>query len=238
MAKKIKCDQLHTLVNQLIMLGANLATTVLGGLLGPEMAGLSLEVRTAMTELEDINKRLIWDDLVEKGEYIKIGHRIADLRKIVQKGKEKLGKAHWLAPSLPVDTRVTETQTLRTVFWGQSVMFYAGFLGPTIYNSLKPGHDLKNQFIVPGIAHGTICSDFEGDFVDNNAANRDNLSFRISSIFESARQQRQTMFKGLYKGLVTEPGQSSATAMWLKTRDWIGPRSVLEDMKDISAMEE
>lgn len=117
-------------------------------------------------------------------------------------------------------------------------MFYAGFLGPTIYNSLKPGQDLKNQFIVPGIAHGTICSDFEGDFVDNNAANRDNLSFRVSSIFESARQQRQAMFQGLYKGLVTEPGQPSATAMWLKTRDWIGPRSVLEDMKDISTMEE
>lgn len=102
MAKKIKCDQLHTLVNQLIMLGANLATTVLGGLLGPEMAGLSLEVRTAMTELEDINKRLIWDDLVEKGEYIKIGHRIADLRKIVQKGKEKLGKPIGWPPLCPL----------------------------------------------------------------------------------------------------------------------------------------
>ncbi|KAK0101373.1 hypothetical protein ONS95_006548 [Cadophora gregata] len=235
-AKKLKCDQLHTFVSMMVNIGIQLAQVVLVGFLGPEMGVLSVEVRAAMEELAALEVNVA--KTVEQTMVSTMTSRMQELKKTISDAQKNVGKLNWLTTLGPLDQRVKNTQIPRNFMWSNVLMFNFGYMEMMAYNDLKKVYNFNNQFIGPGIGHGTMCSEFEGDFVDNNAGNRDNLVARLSSVFESSRKQRQAMFKALYQGYIMAPGEPSATAMWLKSRDWTGPGSVLEEMRDISELEE
>jgi hypothetical protein len=58
--------------------------------------------------------------------------------------------------------------------------------------------DTKNHWkdlnIEGGMSHGSLCSQFEGDFKDNNAENKDKLGKSLSKVFDKIRQQTQMTF--------------------------------------------
>lgn len=234
-AKKLKCDQLHTLVNVVVSIGIQLASVALAGLLGPELAGLGPAASALSEKAKALEQTLT--ETVDSSARWSILQQMAEVKDQLQKSTAK-GTMRWLSTTLPQDRRAAEMGTPRTIAWSNVALYNFGYFEMQSYMDLKKVVQSKYQGIGPGIGHGTMCSEFEGDFVDNNAGNRDKLAARLSSIFESSRKQRQTMFKAFYDGYIAEPGQPSGTAMWLKSRDWIGPGSVMEDMKDISNMEE
>jgi hypothetical protein len=235
-AKKLKCDQLHTVVSIAVSIGIQLAQQVLAGFLAPELGVLSLSARIAMQELESLEKAAA--AAVEESVVQSLQAQMAELKKTIEQGMVSVGKMSWMTTLGPIDERVIETNTPRNFGWSNVLLYNFGMLEGMAYTDLKKVYNFNNQFIGPGISHGTICSEFEGDFNDNNAGNRDGLAGRLSSVFESGRRSRQAMFKALYQGYVANPGEPSGTAMWLKTRDWMGPGSVMEDMRDISKIEE
>lgn len=235
-AKKMKCDQIHTFVNMMVNIGIQLAQLVLMGFLGPELIPLSVEARVAMAELPALQTAL--KTAVEESVIQSTQTRIDALKKILDKALSDKGKLSWMTTYGPLDQRVKDTGNARNFAWSNVLLYNFAFYEMAAYTDLKKVYNFKNMAIGPGISHGTICTGFEGDFVDNNAGNRDNLAARLSSVFESGRKQRQALFKALYRGFVTNAGEQSGTAMWLTTRNWEGPSSVLEDMRDISKMEE
>ncbi|KAH7395873.1 hypothetical protein BKA64DRAFT_71854 [Cadophora sp. MPI-SDFR-AT-0126] len=234
-AKKMKCDQLHTVVNIVVQIGIQLATMAFVGLLAPELAMLGPAAAALVEESRGLEKTLA--DTIDDAARQAALQRLATVKDELQRSNAR-GKLRWLSTTLPADARSTQMGVERTIFWSNVALYNFGYLESQAYADLKKVYQSRIPFIGPGIGHGTMCSEFEGDFVDNNAGNRDMLAARLSSIFESSRKQRQNMFKTFYQGYIAEPGQASGTAMWLKSRDWIGTGSVLEDMKDISNMEE
>ncbi|KAH7360272.1 hypothetical protein BKA65DRAFT_181486 [Rhexocercosporidium sp. MPI-PUGE-AT-0058] len=235
-AKKMKCDQLHTFVNMMVNLGIQLAQVVLVGFLSPEMGVLTVEARAMIAELRALETAVV--TTVEDSVIQSMQSKISELKTSIEKARANVGKLSFLTTYGPLDQRVKDTGMARNFAWSNVVMYNFGYMEMMAYSDLKKLYNFNNGFIGPGIGHGTMCSEFEGDFVDNNPGNRDNLAARLSSVFESGRKQRQAMFKALYQGFLPAPGQPSGTATWLKTRDWAGPGSVLEDMRDISEMEE
>ena len=234
-AKKLKCDQLHTVVNIVVQIGIQLATMAFAGLLGPELAMLGPAAEALVKKSKGLEETLA--NTVDDAARQAVLQQIASVKEELQKSSAK-GKLRWLSTTLPADARSKEMGAGRTIAWSNVALYSFGYLEGQAYADLKKVYQSRTEFIGPGIGHGTMCSEFEGDFVDNNAGNRDLLAARLSSIFESSRKQRQNMFKTFYQGYISEPGQASGTAMWLKSRDWTGPGSVLDDMKDISNMEE
>ncbi|KAE9379765.1 hypothetical protein N431DRAFT_398235 [Stipitochalara longipes BDJ] len=76
--------------------------------------------------------------------------------------------------------------------------------------------------IVGGIGSGWICSDFEGDWKDDNKVNTELLRDRVSVELEAGRRQVWTLFKDMYDGAVPEPGRPSMVARWMLARNWVG----------------
>ncbi|CZS93260.1 hypothetical protein WAI453_000921 [Rhynchosporium graminicola] len=232
-AKTLKCEHIHTVIDTAVNIGFQMLQVTLVGFITPELAQIGPLLG------EDKEKLKALTEQYESA----TGEAKQNLNKQIKnlEATGPRGKLRWLNTPVPENSRSTkmlgDAKGSEIQWWTIPLFSWGGWADNTL-KGIKKNHQSKNQFIGPGISHGAVCSEFEGDFVDNSPANRDKLAARLSSIFESTRKQRQFMFKTIYTGYIAEPGQPSGTAMWLKSRDWTGPGSVLDDMRDISGLEE
>lgn len=67
-----------------------------------------------------------------------------------------------------------------------------------------------------------MCADFEGDWKDLNAPNKDLLAKRIAMELDNGRRQVWTLFKEIYEGAAPEIGKPSMVARWMLARRWVG----------------
>ncbi|KAK2629081.1 hypothetical protein QTJ16_002184 [Diplocarpon rosae] len=231
---KLKCERLHAVITTAVSVGQAVLGAVLGGLIAPEMTVLTYSTRLAIEEEAALQKEL--ETLAPATtRFLQVTEKIAEKQRTIAEGVTKVGPLSWLTIKLPGDKRTRKTGTARDIAWVNSVLYGIPMYMKTFYDQTVAWHNSHRQVIDPSIAHGHVCSDYEGDFQGNKDANRDNLGLQISSIFESTRLQRTAVFEALYHGVIAEPGQPSGTAHWFESRDW---NEVLMQMESITDLEE
>ncbi|PBP24905.1 hypothetical protein BUE80_DR004096 [Diplocarpon rosae] len=231
---KLKCERLHAVITTAVSVGQAVLGAVLGGLLAPELTSLAYPTRLAIEQEAALQKEL--ETLAPATtRFVQVTKEIAEKQQTIAQGAGKMGPLSWLTIKLPGDKNTRKTGTGRDIPWVNSVLFGIPMYLKTLYEQTVAWHNSHRQIIDPSIAHGHVCSDYEGDFQGNLAGNRDNLGLQISSIFESTRLQRTAVFEALYHGVIAEPGQPSGTAHWFETRDW---NEVLMQMESIMDLEE
>lgn len=204
-----KCELLQQIINEVVSTAVSVVSSMVGGAIssvtsaGMKMAWGNPKFGKLDTKaIEDIETTLVAGVTKNIASDAEKSTAEGNLRISMSKGvravKEQLDS---LAPTLKFDADALLNEYMAgrekakpMNFDWFSLAWKQLFNYDPVVKAVDYKMHMNDLNIEGGMGHGFLCSEFEGDFKSNNAANRDKLTTGLTGIFENIRQQTQKTF--------------------------------------------
>jgi hypothetical protein len=201
------CAIMKLLIDQAVNMAISVATSIVG---------------SAISSVGETGMAMGWTTA-------RFGTPLADKADVVKQAEEKWLASAGKAADWKEYSTVYENARPYNLDWF-SIIYGAGNSWGTYRSLVQTKTHWDDLPIEGGMSYGSLCSQFEGDFSDNNSGNKDKLLGYLPQIFDQIRNRTEKTFHEIYIGVIPEQGQPSLMAVIMANSVWAGEGSMLDNM--------